>query len=170
MNPETQGEPSVRRKYEVTTNQVGKTLTWTISNRESGMAIDLWLFSTNPDLMDQYTQEELDQLLLNPVPTRPATQNSPSALPERTRSCPGRRQPPALFWNLPALFRRPIGPSTRPHPVVVGDQNTVTVDACKWNQVLSAEEALTTRPEFTRRKAIRRRSVAHPEATAQEIF
>ena len=34
---------------------------------KAALAIDLWLFSTNPDLMDQYTQEELDQLLLKPA-------------------------------------------------------------------------------------------------------
>ena len=67
LNAATQGEPRVRRKYEVTAAQVGKTLTWTISNRESGLAVDAWLFSTHPDLMDKYSQEELDQLMIAPV-------------------------------------------------------------------------------------------------------
>ena len=62
LNATTQGEPKVRRKYEVTADQVGRPLTWTISNRENGTAVDLWLFSTHPDLMDKYTQEELDQI------------------------------------------------------------------------------------------------------------
>src|SRR5262249_52556614 len=65
VNPDTQGEPQCRRQYVVATNQIGKTLTWTISNREDGTAVDLWLFSTHPDLMDNYSQDELDRLLLN---------------------------------------------------------------------------------------------------------
>ena len=77
LNTETQGEPRVRRKYEVTASQVGKPLTWTVSNRESGMAVDLWLFSTNPDLMDQYTQEELDQILIKPAAKPQVTVQDP---------------------------------------------------------------------------------------------
>ncbi|MBI2925802.1 MAG: CHRD domain-containing protein, partial [Verrucomicrobia bacterium] len=72
LNPETQGEPRVRRQYEVTAAQVGKPLKFKISNREPGLAVDLFLFSTNPDLMDKYSQEELDQIFF-PVPARTIT-------------------------------------------------------------------------------------------------
>ena len=68
LNSETQGEPRIRHKYVVTASQVGKPLKFTISYREGGTTVDLWLFSTNPDLMDQYTQDELDQILLKPSP------------------------------------------------------------------------------------------------------
>ncbi|MBM3832617.1 MAG: hypothetical protein FJ403_04970 [Verrucomicrobia bacterium] len=67
LNPETQGEPRVHFKYEVTAAQVGKPLDFTVSYREGGTTIDLFLFSTSPDLMSQYTQERLDQLLLKPA-------------------------------------------------------------------------------------------------------
>ncbi len=73
LNAETQGAPKVRRKYEVTAEMVGHPLTWTISNRENGTAVDLWLFSTHPDLMDKYSQEELDAIILAPAATAPGT-------------------------------------------------------------------------------------------------
>jgi hypothetical protein len=63
-NPETTGEPRVRFKYEVKADQVGKPLDFTISYREGGLTIDLFLFSTNPGLMDNYSQAELDQILV----------------------------------------------------------------------------------------------------------
>ena len=68
LNAETQGEPRVRFKYEVTEAQVGKPLDFTISYREGGFAVDLFLFSTNPDLMDQYAQSDLDQVILGLPP------------------------------------------------------------------------------------------------------
>ncbi|MBL9134509.1 MAG: hypothetical protein JNK85_01510 [Verrucomicrobiales bacterium] len=64
LSPETQGEPGVHFKYVVTEESVGKPLHWTVSYREGGTTIDLWLFSTNPNLMTEYTQAQLDQLLL----------------------------------------------------------------------------------------------------------
>jgi hypothetical protein len=64
LNPETQGEPNVRFKYEVTPEMVGKPQDFTISYREGGVTIDLFLFSTNPELVREYTQEQLDQVLL----------------------------------------------------------------------------------------------------------
>lgn len=53
LNPETQGVPRARFKYEVTASQVGKPLDFTVSYREGGVTDDLWLFGTNPDLMDE---------------------------------------------------------------------------------------------------------------------
>ncbi len=73
LNPETQGEPRFRFKYEVTESQVGKPLDFTISYREGGVTIDLFLFSTNPNLMDEYSQAQLDQLLLTPPVTQQVT-------------------------------------------------------------------------------------------------
>ena len=64
LNPETQGEPNVRFAYEVTEEMVGQPLDFTISYREGGLTIDLLLFSTSDNLMQDYTQEDLDQLLL----------------------------------------------------------------------------------------------------------
>lgn len=64
LNPETQGEPNVHFKYEVTEEMVGKELEWTISYREGGTTIDLFLFSTRSDLKLAYSDDELDQLLL----------------------------------------------------------------------------------------------------------
>ena len=60
------GEPSVRFKYEVTAAKVGHPLNFTVGYREGGVTIDLFLFSTHTNLMDQYTQAELDQLLILP--------------------------------------------------------------------------------------------------------
>src|SRR6185369_10800819 len=77
LDPVTQGEPRVRFKYVVTDSQVGKPLNFTVSYREGGVTIDLWLFSTNPDLMDQYTQADLDQLLLKPAANPPITVQDP---------------------------------------------------------------------------------------------
>ncbi|MBX3748059.1 MAG: hypothetical protein KF833_22350 [Verrucomicrobiae bacterium] len=63
-NPETTGEPNVHFAYEVTAERVGQPLEFTISYREGGVTIDLLLFSTNPELMTEYSQEELDAILL----------------------------------------------------------------------------------------------------------
>jgi len=67
LNAETQGEPNVRFKYVVTEEMLGKPLDWTISYREGGTTIDLFLFSTSPDLMKDYAQAELDRLLVKPA-------------------------------------------------------------------------------------------------------
>ena len=48
------GEPSVRFKYEVTSGMVGHPLDFTVGYREGGVTIDLFLFSTHTNLMDQY--------------------------------------------------------------------------------------------------------------------
>jgi len=67
LNAETQGQPRLRFRYEVKADQVGKPLDFTISYREGGVTVDLFLFSTNPDLMSQFTHGELDQTLLGGV-------------------------------------------------------------------------------------------------------
>src|SRR5262245_110640 len=56
------GEPAQRFKYEVTPGMVGVPQTFTISYREAGVTIDLFLFSTHTNLLNQYSQEELDRL------------------------------------------------------------------------------------------------------------
>jgi len=65
LNPATQGDPSVRFKYEVTSTNVGVPLSFTIGSREGGLAIDMFLFSTSPDLMTTYTQAQLEQLFIS---------------------------------------------------------------------------------------------------------
>ncbi len=78
LDPETAGEPAYRFQYDVPESRVGQPLTFTISYREGGTAIDLFLFSTAPDLMTRYTQEELDALLLA-APSTPTLEIAPSA-------------------------------------------------------------------------------------------
>ncbi len=125
LNAETQGEPSAHFKYEVTGAMVGQPLTWMVSYREGGTTIDLFLFSTNPDLMTEHTQEELDALFINPVA-------APSLAIART----GARL--ALSWPTAATGYVLESTGALPAPtwtavadaiVVSGDRNTVAVDA-----------------------------------------
>ncbi|MGE3311717.1 MAG: hypothetical protein AB7O66_17255, partial [Limisphaerales bacterium] len=124
--PESQGEPRVHFKYEVTEEMLGKPLNWTVSYREGGTTIDLFLFATNPDLEKDYSEADLDRLLLGgggsgaslaisrngarvvlswPVASAGYVLESAAALPTAS-------------WTLESGA-----------VVVVGDQNTVTVDA-----------------------------------------
>ena len=123
LNPETQGEPRVRRKYDVTASQVGKPLKWTVSYREGGVTIDLWLFSTNPDLMDQYTQTDLDQLLINPRPKLAVSRAGRNALLSWPASTSG------FVLETASILSPPSWTLVTTPTVVVGDQNSVTVDA-----------------------------------------
>jgi hypothetical protein len=52
--------------YVVTPAMTNTPLNFTIAFRESGVTPDLFLFSTYTNLLNDYTQEELDQLLLHP--------------------------------------------------------------------------------------------------------
>jgi hypothetical protein len=61
----TSGEPSVRHKYEVTPSMVGQPLDFTVSYREAGVTIDLFLFSTHANLMEFYSQTDLDGIFIN---------------------------------------------------------------------------------------------------------
>ena len=131
LDPVTQGEPRVRFKYVVTDSQVGKPLNFTVSYREGGVTIDLWLFSTNPDLMDQYTQGELDQILLNPG------SSPPPPLPKLSVSLAGKNV--VVSWPASAsnfvleststLSPPNWAPDTSSGVAVVGDQATVTIVA-----------------------------------------
>jgi len=108
----------VHHKFVVTDSQVGKPLTWTISNREPGAAIDLWLFSTNPDLLDQYSQEELDQLLL-----------AGAAAPSLTISSSGKTA--TISWAASEtgyILESSAGLAPAAWTVVATTQNSVTVD------------------------------------------
>ena len=59
LNPDTQGEPRVRHKFVVTDSQVGKPLTWTISNREPGAAIRTFgCLAPIPTRWHEYSQEK----------------------------------------------------------------------------------------------------------------
>ena len=52
--------------YVVTPAMVGVPQNFTIAYREQGVTPDLFLFSTYTNLLNDYTQEELDQLILQP--------------------------------------------------------------------------------------------------------
>ncbi len=67
LNPETQGVPNYPFQYVVTPEMVGVPLDFTIGYREGGVTPDLFLFSTHTNLMDQYSQTALDELLINKV-------------------------------------------------------------------------------------------------------
>ena len=77
LNPVDTGEPNVPFKYEVTPAMVGIPQNFTIGYREGGVTIDLFLFSTQTNLMDAYTEAQLDQLLVNKVTVQPAVGKDP---------------------------------------------------------------------------------------------
>jgi hypothetical protein len=52
--------------YAVTPAMVGVPQSFTIASREPGITPDLFLFSTHTNMMNDYTQEELDQRILQP--------------------------------------------------------------------------------------------------------
>ena len=119
----TSGEPSVRFKYEVTPGMVGHSLNFTIGYREGGVTIDLFLFSTHTNLMDQYTQADLDNLFILPKLTINLSGTNPlNALVSWPKSACGfvlesSSNPLSPGWT----------PVTTP-AAVVGNLNTVTVD------------------------------------------
>jgi len=109
---------------------VGRPLNFTISYREAGSAIDLFLFSTHTNLMDVYSQSDLDQLL------GPA----PSPRPTLTLSLSGPN--PLVMWPTSATdfileststLSPPNWTLVTTPPVVVGDQNTVTINVTTGN-------------------------------------
>ncbi|MBI3849379.1 MAG: hypothetical protein HY298_03660, partial [Verrucomicrobia bacterium] len=52
--------------YVVTPGQVGIPMDFTIAFREAGVTPDLFMFSTHTNLLNDYTQAELDQQYLSP--------------------------------------------------------------------------------------------------------
>jgi len=56
LNPVTQGAPGVPFHYVVTPAMVGVPQNFTIAYREQGVTIDLFLFSTHTNMMNDYTQ------------------------------------------------------------------------------------------------------------------
>ena len=119
----TSGEPHVRFKYEVTTNMLGKPLNFTIGYREGGVTIDLFLFSTHTNLMDQYTQAQLDQLLINPLPKLAINLAGMNATLSWPVAAIGFGLESASTLSSPGWT-----PITTP-PVIIGDQNSFTVNA-----------------------------------------
>ncbi len=125
------GVPNVRFKYEVTADKVGHPLNFTIGYREGGLAVDLFLFSTHPNLIDVYTQGQLDQLLL------PST-----GQPQLTIAVSGTSV--VVSWPVAATGYRLVSagtlsapvwtPVTTPPVVVVGDKNTVTLTGVTGTQ------------------------------------
>ncbi len=63
----TQGVPGVPFSYVVTPAMVGVPQNFKIAFRETGMCPDIWLFSTEPNLMNDYTQTQLDQFFVLPT-------------------------------------------------------------------------------------------------------
>ncbi|MBI3849583.1 MAG: hypothetical protein HY298_04735, partial [Verrucomicrobia bacterium] len=53
--------------YVVTPAMVGVPQDFTIAYREQGVTIDQWLFSTHTNLLNDYTQQQLDDLFVNKV-------------------------------------------------------------------------------------------------------
>lgn len=124
---ETQGEPKVHFKYEVSDAMVGKPYsTWTDLLSEGGTTIDLFLFSTSPDLEANYSEAELDQLLPGVVLVLVVGHH-----PKWRESHPG----VAGFWPRDTRWncRPPVAGgawAAVSDPIVVsGTQNTVTLDA-----------------------------------------
>ncbi len=116
------GEPGVRYKYEVTPSIVGRLRNFTVSYREGGSAIDLFLFSTHTNLMEYYSQADLDQLFISPRPRvsgglvgTKATFSWPTSAIGFALESTSTLSPPS--WN-------PVTNAV----TVVGDQNTVSVD------------------------------------------
>ena len=123
LNPDTQGEPRLRFKYVVTDAQVGKPLDWTISYREGGVTIDLFLFSTNPDLMTKYTEADFEQLFINPVPRLSATRAGKNVVLSWPAASSG------FILESAATLSTPAWSTVTTTPVVNGTLNSVTVDA-----------------------------------------
>jgi len=65
LNPAV-GAPGVPFHYVVTPAEVGVTMNWTMAFREAGVTPDLFLFSTHTNLLNDYTQAQLDQQYLQP--------------------------------------------------------------------------------------------------------
>ncbi len=131
LNVETQGEPNVHFKYIVTQEMVGKPLDWTISYREGGTTIDLFLFSTSPDLELNYAEADLDQLLIggaSDAPSLAVSRNGTKAILSWPVSAAGYALESAS--SLPA----PAWTAVADAVVVNGSQNTVTVDAGPANR------------------------------------
>ena len=117
------GAPNIRFKYEVTPAMVGVPQDFTIGYREAGSAIDLFLFSTHSNLLNFYTQTDLDQLLINPLPKLGI---SLGALNTAVLSWPVAAAGFGLE-STSSLSSPSWNPVTTP-PVVVGDQSTVTIN------------------------------------------
>ena len=117
------GEPGVRYKYEVTPGMVGRPLNFTISYREGGSAIDLFLFSTHTNLMEYYSQTNLDELFVNPRPKLTITLAGSNVVVSWPTSATD-----FVFESTSSLSSPNWTLVTKP-PDVIGDQNTVTVNA-----------------------------------------
>jgi len=117
------GEPGTPHKYEVTPSMVGRPLSFTVSYREGGVTPDLWLFSTHTNLMEYYSQTDLDGIFININPR-----------PKLTFSLAAAK--PALFWPTSADFVLESTSTLSPPDwtpvttpiVVVGDQNSVEIN------------------------------------------
>jgi hypothetical protein len=114
-------------KFVVAADQVGKPLKWTVSYREGGVTVDLWLFSTQPNLMSTYTQAQLDQLLLGtgpaPAPALSIRKSGGDVVVSWPVSATG------FALETSATLAPGSWTAVGGAPVVVGTDNTVTVSA-----------------------------------------
>jgi hypothetical protein len=118
------GEKNTPHKYEVTSTNVGVPLTFTVSLREKGTCVDMFLFSTHTNLLNDYTQEELDQLFVNQRPRLTINLAGTDALLSWPVSAVG-----FVLESTSTLSPPSWVPVTPPAPVVVSNRNTVTVAA-----------------------------------------
>jgi hypothetical protein len=126
-NPDTAGEPNLHIKYDVTADEVGKPLDFTISYREGGVTIDLFLFSTSPDLMSKYTQAQLDQVVFavggGSNPSLTVTHAAKNVTLSWPVSAAG------FVLESSASLSTPAWAPVTDTPVVNGDQNSISADA-----------------------------------------
>jgi hypothetical protein len=102
---------------------VGQPLDFTVSYREAGVTIDHFLFSTHANLMEFYSQTDLDGIFINNEWPKIGTSLAgtkavlawPTAAVDFVLESTSTLSPPS--WN----------PITTP-PVVIGDRNSVTVN------------------------------------------
>jgi len=124
LNPTTQGEPNYPFRYEVTSNNVGQKLIFTIGYREGGFTPDLFLFSTHTNLMEYYTQDELDQLFARPkLKIQLVGANAQLSWPATAASAGYQLESTSTL--VPASWI----PVPCPAPDVGGDRNSVMLDA-----------------------------------------
>jgi hypothetical protein len=107
--------------YVVTPAMVGVPQNFTIAYREQGVTIDLLLFSTYTNLLNDYTQEQLDQLILQPkLSIAPAGTNAVVSWP--TAAC-------GFVLESTSSLSPPSWTTVMDSPAIVGTRYNLTVPA-----------------------------------------
>jgi hypothetical protein len=100
---------------------VGVPQNFTIAYREQGVTIDLLLFSTYTNLLNDYTQEQLDQLILQPkLSIAPAGTNAVVSWP--TAAC-------GFVLESTSSLSPPSWTTVMDSPAIVGTRYNLTVPA-----------------------------------------